>query len=123
MSNWLRDLYGIRVSSEVSASAAISSNTLTLDISAASVFYVNLNADINTFNIDGEILTPGAQSFTLIFTADGTARTVTWPASVNWPNATAPTMTAANGKKDIFTFLTLDGGVYWYGFIAGQIYA
>jgi hypothetical protein len=57
---------------------------------------------------------------TLVFTMDGTARTVSWPVSFYWPGGTAPTLTSTNGKKDVFTFFTSDGGTTWLAFISGQ---
>lgn len=119
MSNWSRDSYGVKNLSEVSASAAISSGTLTLDLSTAGIFYVNLTENITTLTISNT-QTPGASAFTLVFTADGTARTVTWGASIYWPSATAPTLTSTNGKEDVFSFVTLDGGTTWLGFNGGQ---
>jgi len=53
-----------------------------------------------------------AGSFTLILTNGGSA-TVTWPTSVDWPAATAPTLTAAG--VDVLVFTTIDGGTIWYG--------
>lgn len=119
MSNWSRSLNGVQTLSEVSASASISAGTLTLDLSTAGIFYVNLNANITTLTISNT-QTPGASAFTLVFTADGTARTVTWGASIYWPSATAPTLTSTNGKEDVFSFVTLDGGTTWLGFNGGQ---
>ena len=121
MSNWSRDSYGVKNLSEVSASASISSGTLTLDLSTAGVFYVSLNAAITTLTISNA-QSVGSSAFTLIFTADGTARSVTWGASVLWPGGTAPTLTSTNGKKDIFSFMTLNGGTNWHGFTGGQNY-
>jgi hypothetical protein len=46
--------------------------------------------------------------------------TVTWPTSVDWPSATAPTLTATASAVDQFVFYTYDGGTTWYGFTAGQ---
>jgi hypothetical protein len=42
---------------------------------------------------------------------------------VDWPAATAPTLTATASAKDIFVFTTRDGGTNWYGFTAGQALA
>ena len=39
---------------------------------------------------------------------------ITWPSSVKWPSGLAPT-TPAPGTKDLFTFLTTDGGTTYYG--------
>jgi len=57
-----------------------------------------------------------AGSFTLILTNGGSA-TVTWPTSVDWPAATAPTLTASG--VDVLTFVTIDGGTIWYGVASG----
>ncbi len=46
--------------------------------------------------------------------------TITWPTSVDWPSATAPTLTATASAVDQFVFYTYDGGTNWYGFTAGQ---
>jgi hypothetical protein len=62
-------------------------------------------------------------SIEIIQDASASGFTVTWPASVDWPAATAPTLTATASAKDIFVFTTRDGGTNWYGFTAGQALA
>lgn len=119
MSNWLRDSYGVRNLSEVSASVSINSGILSLDLSTAGVFYVPLTANINTLTITNTP-SPGSSAFTLIFTADGTARTVTWGGTILWPAVTPPTLTGTVGKVDVFSFVSLNGGLSWYGFTGGQ---
>ena len=58
--------------------------------------------------------------FSLKVTQDSTARSITWPASVDWASATAPTLTTTSGGVDVFVFATYDGGTTYYGFTAGQ---
>jgi hypothetical protein len=61
----------------------------------------------------------GASSFTLFLTNDGTAgRTITWPASVKWPNGTVPTRTTTANRTDVYTFFTTNGGTNWYGILS-----
>jgi len=55
-------------------------------------------------------------SFSLKLVNGGSAAQ-TWPASVDWPAATAPTLTASG--TDVLVFITCDGGTTWYGFVAG----
>ncbi len=98
----------------------ISAGTLTLDLQTATVFDVALNGNITTLTINNVPTSGTTGSFILLLTADGTARTVSWPASFKWPSGTAPTLTSTNGKSDIFTFITDDGGTTWYAFISGQ---
>jgi hypothetical protein len=58
----------------------------------------------------------GAASFTLFLTNDATAgRSITWPASVRWPNNTIPVRTDAANRTDVYTFFTTNGGTNWYG--------
>jgi hypothetical protein len=106
---------------EPKTAPTISSGTLTINLNDAQVFDVSLNANITTLtisNVDSSSNTVNA--FTLIFTMDGTARTVTWPAAVKWPGGTGPTLTSTNGKKDVLSFLSPDNGTTWLGFIGGQ---
>ncbi len=48
---------------------------------------------------------------------NGGSAAQTWPTSVDWPAATAPTLTASG--TDVLVFITCDGGTTWYGFVAG----
>jgi hypothetical protein len=110
----------LRYYNEVLASPTISANVLTLDLSTAQMFTVSLNANITTFTITNTPATANRSiGFTLIFTADGTARTVTWGSAVKWANNDPPALTSTNGKKDILSFVSPDGGTNWYGFIGG----
>lgn len=106
--------------SAVRTAPSISSGTLTLDLNTATVFDVSLNANISTLTLQNVQTSGRSSSFIIIFTADGTARSVSWPASFKWPSGTAPTITSTNGQKDVFTFFTVDGGSTWQAFISGQ---
>ncbi len=105
---------------ETRTAPTIGGGTLTLDLSGSSIFDVSLNAAITTLTISNPAASGTAHGFVLTFTADGTARAVTWPAAVKWPAATAPTITSTNNKKDCFVFMTTDGGTSYHGFVAGQ---
>ena len=75
-----------------------------------------------TFTFSNPPASGTAYSFSLEIIQDASASgfTVTWPAAVDWPAATAPTLTATASAKDVFVFYTRDGGANWYGFTAGQ---
>lgn len=107
---------------EVRKAPSISAGTLTLDCEngLAQTFDVALNANITTLTISNIPPTGNPFSFELVFTADGTARTVTWGAAVKWPGNVAPTLTSTNTKKDRFLLETLDGGTSWLASIIGQ---
>jgi hypothetical protein len=104
-------------------SISISANTLTINLLNGNLFTCPLNANITTLTISNTPSTSGvAIGFGLAFTADGTLRTVTWPASVKWAGGTAPTLTSTNGKIDVLSLLTTNNGTNWLGFVGGQNY-
>jgi hypothetical protein len=106
---------------EKATSVSISSNSLTLPLNSGNLFTCSLNANITTLTLSNPP-SGASMGFSLIFTADGTARSVTWPASVKWPANTAPTLTSTNNKKDVLSFLSTDNGTSWLGFVGGQDY-
>jgi hypothetical protein len=110
----------LRDYSETVSSPTISSGTLVLNLETSNIFTVALNAAITTLTISNPPASGSGGSFTLIFTADGTPRSVTWPASIKWAGGTAPTITSASGKVDSFAFFTSDGGTNWQGYVGGQ---
>jgi len=97
---------------------ANTSTAYTIDLANGSVQYLTL-----TDNCVYTFPTPVAgKSFILVQKQNGTgSRTVTWPASVKWPGATAPTLTATASKADKFIFTAIDGSS-WLGSVAGQNY-
>lgn len=98
--------------------SASTSSAYTIDLANGSVQYLTL-----TGNCTYTFPTPVAgRSFTLVQKQDGTgSRTVTWPASVDWPGAVAPTLTATANRADKFVFTAIDGS-NWLGSVAGQNY-
>ena len=97
---------------------ANTSTAYTIDLAGGTVQILTL-----TGNCTYTFPTPVAgKSFILIQKQDGTgSRTVTWPASVDWPSATAPTLTATASKADKFVFTAIDSS-NWLGSVAGQNY-
>jgi hypothetical protein len=106
--------------SSAAATTSISGGTVTLDLNTYTVFNISLNANISTFTIQNVQSAGRSSSFVIVFTADGTARSVTWPTSFKWPGGSAPTLTSTSTKKDVFVFFTTDGGTTWQAFISGQ---
>lgn len=100
--------------------SANSGTAYTINLGNGNVFKVTLTANV-TFTFSGAPTSGTAGSFTLILVQDATgSRTVSWPASVDWPGGSAPTITSTANAVDVLTFLTTDGGTTWYGFAAGQ---
>ena len=96
---------------------ANTSTAYTIDLANGSVQILTLTGNC-TFTFP---TATAGRSFILLLKQDGTgARTVTWPADVEWPGGTAPTITSTASKLDKYVF-TADG-TNWYGSNAGQNY-
>ena len=104
--------------------AALSGTSPTVNCHAGNAFSLVLSG-ATTFTFTNPPASGTAYTFSVEIIQDsgGSGHTVTWPSSVDWPAATAPTLTATASAKDIFVFTTRDGGSNWYGFTAGQALA
>jgi len=100
----------------VNAIGGTGGGTQSLDIALGNVQTATVDTSTNTFTFDNPSISGKSCSFTLILT-NGASQTVVWPTSVDWAGGTAPTLTASG--IDILTFMTIDGGTIWYGFLAG----
>jgi len=99
-----------------------SSNATTIACESGNYFKHTLTEN-TTFTFSNPPSSGTGYSFILHLIQDSSARTVTWPGSVDWAAATAPTISTGNGDDDFFVFATSDGGTIWYGFTAGQAMA
>lgn len=93
------------------------SATTTLDLTegnffaariAGSTTFVFANPPVSVTGASG-----GAAGGFVLELQNGGAATVTWPAAVDWPGGTAPTLTSSG--FDVFVFITDDGGTIWRG--------
>ena len=105
---------------ETYATASSSSGSLTIDCETGNVFQVTLTENVTSTTFSNPPASGTAYGFTLRVIQDSTARTIAWPAAVDWAAATAPTLSSGSGAVDVFVFFTTDGGTTWYGFTAGQ---
>lgn len=99
-------------------------DTLTIDLTAATVFKLNANSDNITiaFHSNFTMAMAAGRSFTVILKYGNypNGNTITWPSQVIWTeNNTRPTPSGANAT-DIFNFIC--DGDYVYGSISGQLY-
>ncbi|HET7302699.1 MAG TPA: hypothetical protein VFI74_05210 [Candidatus Saccharimonadales bacterium] len=99
--------------------AGNSSTAITLDLANGNVQKLTLTA-----NCTVTLTSPASgamRSLTLLVFQDGTgSRTITWPGSVKWGNAGAPTLTTTASKMDIISLFTVDGGTNWYGALGAK---
>jgi hypothetical protein len=104
---------------EESTAITSSSNAATINLRDGDNFTHTLTENV-TYTFSNPAASGKVSAFTLKVVQDSSARTITWPGSVDWAAATAPTLTATSGGVDVFVFVTYDGGTNYYGFTAGQ---
>ena len=107
--------------SETTNAIGATSASQAIDLEDGNVVTATLSVATTTFTFSNPIASDDCTSFTLILTQDGTgSRAVTWPGAVDWAGGTAPTLTTTAAAVDIITFVTVNAGTTWYGFVAGQ---
>lgn len=94
--------------------------TQDIDLTLGNVVTATVDTSANTFTFSNPTASDEGCGFVLFLT-NGGSQTVNWPASVDWPGGTAPTLTASG--VDILVFNTVDGGTTWYGNLVGAAYA
>ena len=105
--------------SEEYTAVTSSSNATAINCRVGNTFAHTLTEN-TTFTFSNPAASGKTTIFLLKLIQAASAKTVTWPNSVDWAAATAPTITTTNAGVDIFVFMTHDGGTIWYGFTAGQ---
>ena len=108
---------------EDSVTVSSSSAALTLNMRLGTNFIVDLTENITSTTFSNPAGSGNVSAFSLKVIQGSTARTIAWPSAVDWPAATAPTLTTTDNGVDMFVFQTMDGGTTWYGFVAGQALA
>lgn len=90
--------------------------TIDIDLTTGNSFEVTLTENA-TITLSNPPTTGDYGQFVIKIIQDGAggAFTVTWPASVIWPSATAPVITTSNGAIDEITLRTIDAGTEWRG--------
>jgi len=104
---------------EESTVVTSSSNAATINLRDGNVFTHTLSENV-TYTFSNPAANGRASAFILKVVQDSSARAITWPGSVDWAAATAPTITATSAGVDVFAFITVDGGANYYGFTLGQ---
>ncbi len=97
----------------------LSGTSVTINLNNSNNFVHDLTGN-TTYTFSNPAASGDFVAFTLKIIQGSTARTITWPSSVDWVGGTAPTLSTANDAVDVFVFFTHDGGTTYYGFVAGQ---
>ena len=105
-----------------------SSGQLTIDLSLGQTFTITLTEDVTSI----VVINPpsGSTSFTLkieqppfnnySITMSNFLNNLGGTIGVNFPGGIIPTVTPADSAEDIYSFMTFNGGVSFYGVVGGQ---
>jgi len=89
-----------------------------IDLELGNSVGATVDTSTNTFTFSNPTASDENCGFVLYLT-NGGSQTVNWPSSVDWPSATAPTLSASG--LDILVFSTIDGGTIWHGIVASTL--
>ena len=101
--------------------AKSAASTVTCDLSTGQHFSVTISAN-TTFAFSNPPSSGTSFAFILILTQHSTARTLTWPNTVDWAGGSPPDA-AGNNEVQAYAFITRDGGTTYYGFLGGTAIA
>lgn len=92
--------------------------TQDIDLTAGNCVSATVDTSANTFTFSNPTASDELCGFVLFLT-NGGSQTVTWPGTVDWPAATAPTLSASG--VDILVFQTINGGTTWHGQVSATL--
>jgi len=92
--------------------------TQDIDLTLGNAVSATVDTSANTFTFSNPTASDELCGFVLFLT-NGGSQTVTWPGTVDWPSATAPTLSSSG--VDIIVFQTIDGGTTWHGQVASTL--
>ena len=102
-------LTGIAATNWITNNVTANSSTTTVDLALGNVVKFTQSADTTvSFANTG---TSNIVSFIRL----GANYTITWPSTIKWNGGSAPTLNTASGENEVFTLLTRDEGITWYG--------
>jgi DNA-binding beta-propeller fold protein YncE len=105
-------MYVVATSSDTIYQYSTVAYTQTLDLSTGTTFSFTPSG-ATTVSFTNPPASGNAIGFSVEINGDGSA--ITWPSSVKWHGGAAPTRYAG---KDLYTFITIDGGITYYGKLA-----
>ena len=106
-----RNTFGERIAVTAASSTTIDTQYNVTELTMST----NVSLTLSNIQSSGTV-----HMWTIVTVGNGTAYSIGWPAAIKWPGGTAPTITSTNTKRDIYQFVTYDGGTTIYAIIVGQ---
>ena len=106
-----RNTFGERIAVTAASSTTIDTQYNVTELTMST----NVSLTLSNIQSSGTV-----HMWTIVTVGNGTAYSIGWPAAIKWPGGTAPTITSTNTKRDIYQFVTYDGGTTIFAIIVGQ---
>ncbi len=103
--------------SEAIGTTPATTGTVTFDITTGNIFDITPTGAC-TLAFSNPSASGAACSITVIIRQPSTLYAITFPSSVQWSNGAIPSF--ITNKTAVLTFVTVNGGTRWYGFLAGN---
>jgi len=110
----------VRTTNTFGARNTVTASSSTTIDTAYNLTELTMSASITTLTLSNIQASAIVHMWTIVTVGNGTTYSITWPAAIKWPGGAAPTITATNAKRDIYQFVTYDGGTTIYAIIVGQ---
>jgi hypothetical protein len=110
----------IKTNNVYGGNASVTAASSTTINTAYNLTELTMAAFITTLTFSNIQSSGTVHMWTIVTLGNGSATSVTWPAAIKWPGGTAPNITGTNTKRDIYQFVTYDGGTNIYAIIVGQ---
>lgn len=98
------------------------SGSVTVNTALAETHLLVPTGNVTSMSFTNPLPSGQLSAIAVLVEMGATAYTVAWPAAVKWPGGSIPALSGAN-KKDLFTFISRDGGSTWLGAVAGRGWA
>ena len=102
-------LTGIAATNWIANNVTANSSTTAIDLALGNVVKFT-----QTSNTTVSFANTGTSNI-VTFIRPGADYTITWPSSIKWNDGSAPPLASKSVDDDVFTLLTRDEGVTWYG--------
>jgi hypothetical protein len=107
---------------EGTAAVSGTSGALTVNLQTAGIFTLTPTGNVTGWTISNAPASGTLGAFVLRILGNGVAYTWVWPTTTKWAYGETPTPTSTNGKYDLISFFTFDGGTTWFAQVIGQNY-
>ena len=109
---------------EVAKKITVHKGQLIIDLTICNVFEIMIDQNVTSLILEHSATMNQAHTVVIIMAQNEIGGwSVAWPESVMWAGGGAPAISSNPSTKDVYAFLTTNGGTSWFGFVGGQMFS